>query len=1124
MMFSDKIQIDCSREDLPNFSNICLMFPGQGRIEPESYSKYFNLPIVREIFQEADELASKKGLPPISGLIFKQINSGAERSDATTTGRVVLMKNLFQLTIGTALYRYLVQSGSVPNILTSHSFGEYAALHCASVYNFETAFEIVCIREECSPKPNELGTLVALSCDQQKLTSIAPPYEYYIANVNSSTQLVIATPLKSLKGLLHFFRRNRIASKELKTVGRPYHSKLMEAYRTKFLLGLEALKISSQALSCNFISSIDGRLYEQGYKFSQVELKEHLAEQFTSPVNFDKQILSLQKLKVFGFLELSSQNVLSNFVKKTLPETYDFSSTYFGQYLERNENSDGSSVQTFKIDDSRLLSGIVGFVSKITGYSIEEISINHRFEDDLRIDSIKKAEILFHTLEQNDLESETGLELSSLKYIGDLAEYIQKRKVKKVKKHETQLSVFELCNEIWENTYEGVSDVHSGAQNFQNVTSLNLLEKSKFIDKNIVIRLSPEHAEQVTSLVASFFEAYKNSKISIKQILIIADKDDELYKAFYSFLLSFRKEEGGFSVKTVISHNPVDELLIQQQLQDPLASELLIQDGVQKVKTLRVVEVVDNKELVIRKVLSVGGSSGILKYFLSSSRVLSESQLIFLGRSSEDSEKIRQAVEVLSKNFQSVHYIKCDVTDDEHVMSLIQKLKNHDFVPDLILDGSGTEVSLLYSEKKTEEIEDEFKSKTKGAQNLVNLMSEFQFDKSRYIQFNSIASKYGNAGQTVYGMADGYSLANQISHVVWPAVYKLGMTENLGILQKLLSMGVDLLPKEKVVPFLDECVRISCLSSGPQTVNILSTKDRLVLQLQLLDKAFLKEHLGEVTAHPKMSIDNIMDKETMPFLKDHIITGKCIAPGCYGFASMYSLARVYFNCLPGVRNFRLKSLIPLDSGPVKTSMQAESKSLNQIDLKIISKVENYEASFFHEKRLPKLKFQESLKPIYDMSMTDFYSTKYIYHGPSFQVLNRVQITDDGRCLSRAVFDDSFPLSSLGLFDRIGKIVEASFQTAGFLATWHDLISLVPTFVESIEHFEDEWTEEMLLVTSPLRKDSDPDRWITDIDVINKKGNHYLKLRNVTGMRIKTYSDFPVDHTNISNQEDQWIVM
>ena len=81
-----------------------------------------------------------------------------------------------------------------------------------------------------------------------------------------------------------------------------------------------------------------------------------------------------------------------------------------------------------ELQQSRAFELVSNIVSKLTGYKIEKISLEDRFQEDLGIDSIKQANIAFTIIDELEIPDEQKLEFYDFETIKDVVAFLHNSK------------------------------------------------------------------------------------------------------------------------------------------------------------------------------------------------------------------------------------------------------------------------------------------------------------------------------------------------------------------------------------------------------------------------------------------------------------------------------------------------------------------------------------------------------------------------------------------------------------------------------------------------------------------------------------------------------------------------
>jgi [acyl-carrier-protein] S-malonyltransferase len=213
--------------------------------------------------------------------------------------------------ISAILADVLKAKGAKPDAVTGHSLGEYSALYCAGVVDFATGLELVKQRSLLMSEASGGAMTALLGFDRHQLeAAIAETADVILANDNSNDQVVISGTEAAIKSICEQVKSRRAIP--LKVSG-AFHSPLMSEAATQFAVALE--KIIFNDAEIPVISNVAP---DDATTSGQV-IREHLAQQMTSPVRWREICLYLASQGYEKAIEVGSGKVLTGLVKKSAP-------------------------------------------------------------------------------------------------------------------------------------------------------------------------------------------------------------------------------------------------------------------------------------------------------------------------------------------------------------------------------------------------------------------------------------------------------------------------------------------------------------------------------------------------------------------------------------------------------------------------------------------------------------------------------------------------------------------------------------------------------------------------------------------------------------------------------------
>lgn len=213
--------------------------------------------------------------------------------------------------ISAILSDVLKSKGAKPDVVTGHSLGEYSALYCAGVVDFATGLELVKQRSLLMSEASGGAMTALLGFDRHQLeTAIAQTADVILANDNSNDQVVISGTEAAIKSICEQVKSRKAIP--LKVSG-AFHSPLMAEAAALFAVTLE--KIIFNDAEMPVISNVAP---DDATTSGQV-IREHLAQQMTSPVRWREICLYLAAQGYEKAIEVGSGKVLTGLVRKTVP-------------------------------------------------------------------------------------------------------------------------------------------------------------------------------------------------------------------------------------------------------------------------------------------------------------------------------------------------------------------------------------------------------------------------------------------------------------------------------------------------------------------------------------------------------------------------------------------------------------------------------------------------------------------------------------------------------------------------------------------------------------------------------------------------------------------------------------
>lgn len=284
-------------------SKVGFIFPGQGsQVSGMGLDIFNNYPEAKNIFEKANSLFGTK----ISDICFSGSCDTLQKTDIAQPAI---------LTVSVAIYEILKNNGIKPDFLAGHSLGEYSALICANVLDFESAFKLVKLRGELMAKAGDKvpGTMVAVVGSNKKeleleCMNFSSGNDVVIANYNGPQQLVISGTIEAIEKFSILLKEKNKKVIPLNVSG-AFHSHLMKPALEELIEAIEDTEFHDASIP--IITNVDSTITRDGKKF-----KEKLKWQLVSPVLWEDCVNCMISQKVDTFVEIGPQKVLSKLVKR----------------------------------------------------------------------------------------------------------------------------------------------------------------------------------------------------------------------------------------------------------------------------------------------------------------------------------------------------------------------------------------------------------------------------------------------------------------------------------------------------------------------------------------------------------------------------------------------------------------------------------------------------------------------------------------------------------------------------------------------------------------------------------------------------------------------------------------
>lgn len=283
-----------------------MVFPGQGSQTVGMLAELAgDYPIVQETFKQASEVLGYD--------LWQLVQEGpAEELNKTWQTQPAL------LTASVAVYRVWQQKYSElkPEVMAGHSLGEYSALVCAGVLDFQDAVKLVELRGKLMQQavPEGTGAMYAIiGLDNDAIINACKQAEQgevvSAVNFNSPGQVVIAGAKAAVERAAALCKEAGAKRALPLAVSVPSHCALMKPAADQLSVSLESITLKAPVVAV--LNNVDVKA-----ETDAVAIRNALVRQLYSPVRWTETVEKMAQNGVEVLVEVGPGKVLNGLTKR----------------------------------------------------------------------------------------------------------------------------------------------------------------------------------------------------------------------------------------------------------------------------------------------------------------------------------------------------------------------------------------------------------------------------------------------------------------------------------------------------------------------------------------------------------------------------------------------------------------------------------------------------------------------------------------------------------------------------------------------------------------------------------------------------------------------------------------
>ena len=213
-----------------------------------------------------------------------------------------------------AICSRLAMEGFSPDYFIGHSVGEYTALFCSGMLGFEDAMNLIIKRSDLMYESTlrEPGKIMVVFKNERETAGLIRKSfvsNIYITNKNSEKQTAVSGKAENIEKFCLYLDQQGAVYKKLNLTG-AFHTPLLKEASEELRTYLDTIRFNQTRFG-----KIISNTLAQPYPERQEEVKDLLARQIISPVEFIKSIENVYVSGRTHFIEIGPSRLLVNLLK-----------------------------------------------------------------------------------------------------------------------------------------------------------------------------------------------------------------------------------------------------------------------------------------------------------------------------------------------------------------------------------------------------------------------------------------------------------------------------------------------------------------------------------------------------------------------------------------------------------------------------------------------------------------------------------------------------------------------------------------------------------------------------------------------------------------------------------------